>query len=564
MNRNAESRFALNPTGVNMSRSRFDRSHSLKTTFDVGQLIPLCVEEVLPGDTFSVQTSKVVRLQTLLHPLMDNLYLDTYWFFVPNRLVWDHWENFMGQNDASPWIPQVNYSVPQTTAPSDLGWSSGSLADYLGIPVSVPSLSVSSLPFRAYCKIVNDWFRDENLDDPVPFFTGDADTVGQNGYGTQTVVQKNLLCVYGAAPYVVAKYHDYFTSALPAPQKGPQVLVGASSSTQLPVTTGLPIMDTTNAEPMVWKNTSGNLPGSSASLVIANNTGRVVNSSSSTNAGSNFYVPANLYADVAASSFGIDIRDLRNAFQMQKFYEKLARGGSRYIELIKTFFGVTSPDSRLQRSEYLGGNRIPININQVIQQSATTETSPQGNVAGMSVTTDTHADFTHSFTEHGYVMCLAVCRYKHSYQQGLNRMWSRKTKFDYYWPIFANLSEQGIRNKEIYAQGSSLTGEDPRNDEIFGYTEAWAEYRFHPDCVTGEMRSNSPLPLDSWHLGDDYSQLPSLSSAWIREDKSTVDRVLAVSSVVSNQLFGDFYFKCKPTIALLALVSALASAPLPE
>lgn len=310
----------------------------------------------------------------------------------------------------------------------------------MGVPTGIPSLSVSALPFRAYALIMNEWFRDENLSDPLVVPVDDATVVGVNSGTFVTDVAK------GGLPYKAAKYHDYFTSCLPSPQKGPDVVI------------------------------------------------------------------------------------------------PVAEAGSRYIEILKSHFGVTSPDARLQRPEYLGGNRVPINTNQVIQQSATTEgETAQGTVTGMSVTTDTHSDFTKSFTEHGFVIGVKVARYDHTYQQGLERFWSRKDRFDYYWPVFANIGEQAVKNKEIYAQG---TDED---DEVFGYQEAWADYRYKPSRVTGEMRSQYAQSLDVWHLADDYSALPTLSDSWIREDKANVDRVLAVTSSVSNQLFADIYIKNRTT-----------------
>ena len=543
MNRNANSHFAVAPANLDIGRSKFDRSHSLVTTFDTGRLIPLYWDEVLPGDTWKVKTSKVIRMQTLMHPIFSNVYFDTYYFFVPNRLIWRHWKQFMGENTESAWIPDVEYSKPQITAPIG-GWLNNSLADYLGLPTGVPYLKTDALPFRAYAKIVNDWFISEALDDPPVEFDGDADIQGKC-VTDENIVQQNLNISYGMAPFVVTKFKDYFTAALPSPQRGPSVSIGASTSVQLPVVTSEDTYNVTGHSALKF----GRLDGSSVSGrhvlnygVDESYNGVFVGSSSNSNTGWPV-APNNLYADFTNTSFGIDVRDMRTAFQLQKYFERQARSGSRYTEYIKSFFGVDSPDARIQRSEYLGGNRIPININQVIQQSATTEDSPQGNVAAMSVTVDTHADFTKSFTEHGIIMCLGVVRYKHSYQQGVSRMWSRKTKFDYYSPIFANLSEQSIRNKEIVAL-SELNGVNPTNEETFGYQEAWAEYRYHPDMITGEMRSTYGQSLDSWHLADDYSALPSLSSSWIREDANTVNRVLAVSNNLSHQFFGDFYFNC--------------------
>lgn len=544
MNRNVESHFALNPTRLDMSRSKFDRSFSLKTSFNVGDIVPFYVDEVLPGDTFDVKTSKVVRMQTLITPIMDNIYLDTYYFFVPNRLVWEHWKQFNGENTESAWLPSTEYSIPQLTAPSG-GWSVGTIADYMGIPTGVVNLSVSALPFRAYALICNEWFRDENLCDPLVVPTGDATVAGSNSVASVEDYAK------GATPYKAAKYHDYFTSCLPAPQKGPDVMIGLSGEANV----------FGNGYTLGWTN--GTLTGGSRSGSALGDQNTKVGTllSGSTTSGSSNTMPggdgklwgivqksqvenpaySGLIADLSTAT-SATINQLRLAFQIQKLYEKDARGGTRYTEILKTHFGVTSPDSRLQRPEYLGGNRVPININQVVQNSATVEgETPLGNVAGYSVTSDTHSDFRQSFTEHGFVIGVMVARYDHTYQQGIERFWSRKTRFDYYWPVLANIGEQAVLNKEIYAQG---TAED---DEVFGYQEAWGDYRYKPNRVTGEMRSQYAQSLDVWHLGDDYTKLPSLSAEWIVEDKTNVDRVLAVTSTNANQLFADLYIKNQTT-----------------
>ena len=566
MNRNTESHFSLLPR-VDISRSRFDRSSSVKTTFNTGDIVPFFLEEVLPGDTFNVKTSKVVRMQTLLTPLMDNLYLDTYYFFVPNRLVWQHWKEFCGENTESAWIPETEYAMPQITSPADTGWEVGTIADYFGIPTGVANLSVSALPFRAYALIMNEWFRDENLQDPLVVPVDDATVAGVNSTTFVTDVAK------GGKPYKAAKYHDYFTSALPAPQKGPDVSIPVSLGSEIPVYgTGDPLFLTDGNFTYPFLSVGQSLGGLSYTGTAIANSGATGSKVGDIYANANgFYsepnsgggsdnwkgkvmgvptkekmdslaVPGLVGSGLVAVYDGAvsvaTINQLRLAFQIQKFYERQARGGSRYTEVVRSFFGVTSPDARLQRPEYLGGNRVPININQVIQQSGTeSATTPQGTVVGMSQTTDTNSDFTKSFTEHGFIIGVMVARYDHTYQQGLDRLWSRKDKFDFYWPVFANIGEQAIKNKELYAQG---TAED---DEVFGYQEAWAEYRYKPNRVTGEMRSSYAQSLDVWHLADDYSKLPSLSAEWIQEDASTVNRVLAVSDNLSDQFFADIYVK---------------------
>lgn len=559
--RNMDSRFAINPQ-INISRSKFNRDSSVKTSFNVGQLIPFYFDEVLPGDTFQIKTSLVARLQPLVTAPMDNLYLDTYYFFVPNRIVWEHWRELNGENTESAWIPQTEYEVPQISAPSD-GWNIGTIADYFGIPTGISNFSVSALPFRAYSLIVNEWFRDQNLKDPLETPKGDATVVGVNtgNYITD--------CAKGGQPFVAAKFHDYFTSCLPSPQKGPDVSIAAvggskvvtgsihdngGSTSSLKYSLSVPdgtLFGYTNRafSPLlkltrpsgssssfpagVWNSESA--PDSSFTFEDVTDVGSV---SSSFDTDVTVF-PNNLWVD---GSVGVTtINQLRLAFQIQKMYEKDARGGTRYQEMLKSHFGVTSPDARLQRPEYLGGERLPINVNQVIQNSATTDVSPQGNVAGYSVTSDSHGDFIRSFTEHGMIIGLCVARYEHTYQQGLNKFWFKKSRTDFYLPVLANIGEQPVLNKEIFLQG---TDED---EEVFGYQEAWADYRYKPSVVTGEMRSNHDKSLDSWHFADDYDSLPHLSADWINEDKAAVDRSLVVQSSVSNQLFADFFIQNETT-----------------
>lgn len=547
MNRNVESHFALNPTRLDLNRSRFDRSSSVKLSFNVGDVIPFYVDEVLPGDSFQIRTSKVVRMQTLLTPLMDNIYLDTYFFFVPNRLTWEHWKQFNGENTESAWIPQTEYQVPQLTAPA-AGWSVGTIADYMGIPTGVKNLSVNALPFRAYALIMNEWFRDQNLTDPLNIPVDDATVQGVN---TGTYVSD---VAKGGLPFKASKYHDYFTSCLPAPQKGPDVTIHTAQLGNAPV---VPMADPVPKDllnypvNMLVTNSNGNFNvgyhptaahsnGFSGAYYMGK-TGYESPSSEMPLVGVPVF-PGNLWAQFDNTVSVATINELRTAFQIQKLYERDARGGTRYIEILKSHFGVTSPDARLQRPEYLGGNRVPININQVIQQSSTAEgTTPLGDTAAYSLTTDVHGDFMKSFVEHGFVIGVMVARYDHTYQQGIERFWSRKSRFDYYWPVLANIGEQAVLNKEIYAQGNA------QDNEVFGYQEAWADYRYKPNRVAGEMRSAYAQSLDVWHLGDDYSQLPKLSDLWIREDKANVNRVIAVSDQNANQLFADIYIQNRTT-----------------
>lgn len=531
---NEISRFTLNPS-VDIQRSKFERNSDVKFSFNVGDLVPFYVDEVLPGDTFSIDTSKVVRMQPLVAPIMDNLYLDTYWFFVPNRLVWEHWKEFCGENTQTKWIQPVEYNVPKVqgvvSSKDPTGterWLPGDIADYMGIPVCSSSvqyaqddfLEVNALPFRGYALIWNEFFRDQNLQDPIPVETGDFSSTVDNSESIS-----NRIC-QGSGILKACKYHDYFTSCLPSPQKGPDVNIPLSGLAQVVTGSIKPLQSNT---PLSFTDTSsGNTVG--LSLTHASGTSNLSVGSPGNLA------PNNLYASLGSASLGT-INELRLAFQMQRIYEKDARGGTRYTEILKNHFGVTSPDSRLQRPEYLGGSRIPININQVVQTSSSSNT-PQGNTAAFSVTADVHSDFTKSFVEHGFIFGLCVARYDHTYQQGLERFWSRSDRFDYYWPSLANIGEQPVKRKEIYCIGIS------DNDErVFGYQEAWADYRYKPSRVAGEMRSRVPNTLDVWHLADNYSGAPFLSDEWIQEDSSNLNRALAVSENVSNQLWADIFIK---------------------
>ena len=551
-NRNSESRFASVPR-ANIQRARFKRDFANITTINEGDLVPLYVDEVLPGDTISCQLNGLVRMATPLYPVMDNCYLDTYAFFIPCRLLWDHWENLMGQNDDSYWAEKTEYSVPQTKAPAG-GWKVGTIADYMGIPTGVANIKVNSMPFRAYARIWNEWFRDENLQQPVVQDTDDANDNGSNTGNQLTDAE------HGGLPLKVAKYHDYFTSCLPEPQKGEASAIPISlSNMTIPVST-YPGVSWSSNTPLTWRKTGGgeapgasnsnpgaglfigtaaatdNVAGAGVTKVDYNGNGHYISSNGEWN-GLDEVVPANLVAKIQADGdLSITINELRQAIALQHILEADARGGTRYTEILQHQFGVTSPDSRLQRSEYLGGTRVPININQVIQQSATSDVSPQGNTAAYSMTTMRNKMCSYSAVEHGYLMILGCVRVQHSYQQGLSRMWTRKGRFDFYHPMLANLGEMAVLNQEIYAQG---TKEDL---EVFGYQEPWADYRYHPSIVTGEMRSTYAQTLDAWHYGDHYDTLPTLSSGWIQEGTENIDRTLAVQSSNSHQFICDFYF----------------------
>jgi hypothetical protein len=536
MNRNTESHFAENPTSLDIKRSIFDRSTTLKTSFNAGELVPIFVDEVLPGDTFKLDTALVVRMSTPIHPVMDNCYLDLYYFFVPNRLSWDHWKEFNGENREGYWTQTTEYEIPQITSPLVGGWEKGSLADYMGVPIGVTGLPVNALPFRDYCIIWNEWFRDQNLQQPAAVSTSDTNVAGKNSSESEDPI---LTAPAGGSLLPVNKYHDYFTSALPEPQKGPDVTIPLAD--MAPVKTSPNDLVLGPNYSMHLRSITGDYLNSRVPLYAgdAANSGALSGIGTETQLPGVTYYPANLFADLSGA-VSPTINSLRQAFQLQKLYEKDARGGSRYVEIIKAHFGVVSPDARQQRPEYLGGKRVPINVSQVLQTSSTDDTSPQGNTAAYSLTADRSSSFTKSFTEHGFIIGLACVRTEHTYQQGLEKMWSRRKRFDYYWPVFANIGEQPILNKEIYAQGTAASAQD---EEVFGYQEAWAEYRYKPARTSGALRSTYAQSLDVWHYGDKYDALPVLGTKWIQETKANIDRTLAVQSSVEDQFIGDFYFK---------------------
>lgn len=532
MNRNVESHFAELPR-VDLPRSIFDCSHGHKTSFNVGQVIPFFLDmDVLPGSTYKMSTSCVVRLQTPLTPIMDNMYLDTYYFAVPYRILWEHWINFMGESDHA-WLPTVTYSVPQITSPSG-GWNVGSIADYLGIPPGVDNLEVNALPFRAYASVCDSWFRDQNLTDPLLINTGDSTVAGTNGSGLADVAK-------GGVPFLAAKYHDYFTSCLPAPQKGPAVSLLGNAEAHVITSSSNPLATTIGSKvPMKGYYTSGSNTSSINRVTFGTgyNTASQNLTTTTTDSNTTGFVPSNLFADLGTAD--LNINDLRLAFAMQKFYERSARSGSRYRETLLAHFGCHSPDARMMIPEYLGGHRFPLSIHQVANTSESAS-SNLGDLGAMSNTTDIHDDFIYSSKEHCIIIGVCVVRYDHSYPQGIGKGWFRKNLFDFYWPELANVGEMPVYKREICALGT------PQDDSVFGYQEAWAEYRYRPSRVSGEMRPGIANSLATWHLSDYYLTQPTLSDAWIREDKANVDRVLAVTSATSNQVFADFYFNLKVT-----------------
>ena len=546
MNRNSEQHYSQVPH-AEIRRAKFKRDFNLLTTINEGDLVPIYCDEVLPADTFKINLNSLVRMATPLYPVMDNAYMDFYFFFVPARLLWEHFVNLMGQNDKTFWAETTEYTTPVTTAPAG-GWKVGTIADYFGIPTGVSGLKVNSMPFRAYVKIWNEWFRDENLQQPAQMTMGDETTTGSNGEATsgQNTLGKSTLPLTlsgetdyiteaqkGAKPLKVCKYKDYFTSCLPSPLK-------AAEPVNIPMTGNAPVglyknnkledFGTVNGKTEIYFNQNAR-----SGIQNSQNGDRTSTvSGSTTPTGSTLdiaYLGANLSAVNATT-----INELRNAIAVQHIFERDARTGTRYKEILNGAWGVTSPDARLDRSEYIGGYRMPININQVIQTSSTDTTSPQGNTGAYSMTTLSRNMCTYSATEHGYVIGLAAVRVDHSYQQGLSRMWTRSTRFSYYDPMLANLGEQAVLNQEIYAQGKA------EDAEVFGYQEAWADYRYRTNMVTSEMRSSYAQTLDAWHYADKYNELPKLSSSWIKEGTENIDRTLAVKSGLSHQFICNFYF----------------------
>lgn len=525
-----------------MKRTKFDRSHVYKTTFDSGKLVPVFVDEVLPGDTTRMSVNYFARLATPIKPIMDNIYLDWFFFFVPNRLVWEHWQNFCFEQEDPD--DSTDYVIPTVTATgnSDNTYI-GSLWDYFGLPVNTSgNLSgISALPFRGVYLIYNEWFRDENLQKSVKIQKGDANEVLNSARAAEQpswVFLSGTNIVPGLACPPRGKRHDYFTSALPWTQKGPGVSVGLAGTATLvdpsPVTGYFVAQNNQNLAAAqlskdggvhnVYYTGDGTLRYQGGyDIAIAGHSIRGSGLDTAVAKPGSSWLSKDSYADLDSSSI-FTINSLRTAFQMQKFYERLARGGSRYTEVLRSFFGVVSPDARLQRPEFLGSFTKMVNVNPIAQTSATDSTSPQGNLSAYGVTAAKFHGFTKSFVEHGYIFGFVCARADLTYQQGINKMWLRSTVYDFYWPTFAHLGEQAIELREIYAQG---TDDD---NIVFGYQERYAEYRYKPSQITGKFRSSvTGGNLDVWHLSQFFSNAPTLNEEFITENPP-IERIIAVPS----------------------------------
>ena len=535
MNRNNERHFNQVPE-THVSRTRFKRDQNILTTFDAGKLIPFYVDEVLPGDTFSIDTAAIIRMTTPKYPVMDDAYIDFYYFYCPNRILWDNFKNFMGEVESEPWMPTKTYKVPkiiiktQDVAENVVPFEA-SILDYMGIPTKMFSneanrkVEINALPVRAYVKIWNEFFRDQNVGNQATFRTNDEDIDYRDDNIDSNEKEQSILlnAITGGRCLPVSRFHDYFSSCLPYPQRGPEVTIGLTGNAPVKMFDDQGINGPTNPT-QIW------MSGAAAFLSQNNANETIVALGSKGQTGGDSvsrYIATDLSNIEAAT-----INQLRQAFAVQHYYEALARGGSRYREQVRAIFGVSISDKTVQIPEYLGGGRYHVNMNQIVQTSGqeTDSGTPIGETGAMSVTPINESSFTKSFEEHGFVIGVMCVRHDHSYQQGLERFWSRTDRLDYYYPQFANLGEQPVKKKEIMTTGTST------DEETFGYQEAWADYRMKPNRVSGKMRSNAKGTLDFWHYADNYDTVPTLSQEWMNEGKAEIARTLIVQN--EPQFFG--------------------------
>ena len=546
MNRNNERHFNQIPE-MKASRTRFNRDQTILTTFDAGKLIPFYVDEVLPGDTFSVDTSAIIRMTTPKYPVMDDAFIDFYYFYCPNRILWDNFKYFMGEVEATPWMPKKEYTTPKIiingteSAPKP---NEKSVLDYMGVPTKIKEpFKINALPIRAYVKIWNEFFRDENVDNVATLKTDDSST--EYEFGKEDWVQEAENNAYkGGNLLPVNKFHDYFTSCLPYPQRGPTVTLPMEGNAPVNLFENDDLKKKLSPSNDIFLNSTATGTGSAEpkiynSVGTASNPNAAYVSGASTSLGINpkgGYLGADLGEITAAT-----INDLRKAVAVQQYYEALARGGSRYREQVQALWNVVISDKTVQVPEYLGGGRYHININQIVQTSGqqTNNDTPIGETGAMSVTPINESSFTKSFEEHGFVIGVCCVRHNHSYQQGLERFWSRSDRLDYYVPQFANLGEQPVKKKEIVLTGKAT------DEETFGYQEAWADYRMKPNRVSGKMRSNATGTLDFWHYADNYNTVPTLSQDWMEEGKTEIARTLVVQD--EPQFFGAIRVANKTT-----------------
>ena len=543
MNRNNERHFNQIPK-MEASRTRFNRDQTILTTFDAGELIPFYVDEVLPGDTFNVNTTAIIRMTTPKYPVFDDAFIDLYFFYAPNRILWKDFKKFMGEAEDKAWMPSKSYEVPQLKiegTSKDPKPKEKSILDYMGVPTKIKNtVNINVLPIRAYVMIWNEFFRDQNVENPAPYAT---ETINKQyiDFGESSTLQQTInYAENGGRCLPVNKFHDYFTSCLPYPQRGPEVTLPMQGNAKITGFTDDTYTeranlyansfsanpDGTNEKDRVYAIAEG---GSTGAAYLNIGTGVGLNHET-------VYLGADLASVTAAT-----INDLRKAVAVQQYYEALARGGSRYREQVQALWNVVISDKTVQIPEYLGGGRYRININQIVQTSGqqTNADTPIGETGAMSVTPINESSFTKSFEEHGFVIGVCCVRHNHSYQQGLERFWSRRDRLDYYVPQFANLGEQPVKKKEIM-----LTGE-ASDEETFGYQEAWADYRMKPNRVSGLMRSNATGTLDFWHYADNYSEVPTLSQSWMAEGKEEIARTLIVQD--EPQFFGAIRVANKTT-----------------